>query len=128
MALHPVPNVAVSFARTCAVWIFSIAFWTLYLVLEIVTLRLLADRLFVGSARWWATWSLWLVGAKLDFPHEDPMIEPEARILICNHQSGLDLLWGGLICPARPLAIGKKELIWIPLVNVLWWSLRFIRI
>ncbi|HTL11344.1 MAG TPA: lysophospholipid acyltransferase family protein [Bdellovibrionota bacterium] len=139
MALHPVQNVAVTrpsslaadgvaFVRTCAVWTFSITFWTLYLTVEVLTLRQLPDRWFVGCVRWWAARALWLVGARLDFPLEDPMVEPEARVLICNHQSGLDLLWGGLICPARPLAIGKKELIWIPLVNVLWWALRFIRI
>jgi 1-acyl-sn-glycerol-3-phosphate acyltransferase len=49
-------------------------------------------------------------------------------VVVCNHQSTLDLPWGGTICPPRPVTIGKKEVVFIPILNLIFWALDFIRV
>lgn len=79
--------------------------------------------------RGWGVGGLKLAGIRVILDNECPYADrPEARVVICNHPSALDLLWGAAICPPRPLAIGKKELIFVPIINWAWWMLRFRRI
>ena len=46
------------------------------------------------------------------------------RVCICNHQSTLDIIWFSAVCPPRLGGVGKKELKWVPLLNVMWWVLK----
>ncbi|MCC7441743.1 MAG: 1-acyl-sn-glycerol-3-phosphate acyltransferase [Bdellovibrionales bacterium] len=113
---------------TIAVWVFAAIFWSGFLSLYLLALRQLPDRWFVWASRFWASASLRLIGIRLEVNRPNPWDEAAPRVIICNHQSGLDLIWGAGMCPARVLAIGKKEVIWVPIVNVIWWAFRFIRI
>jgi 1-acyl-sn-glycerol-3-phosphate acyltransferase len=45
--------------------------------------------------------------------------------VIVNHQSTLDIVWFCAITPNRLGAVGKRELIWVPIFNLSWWALRF---
>jgi 1-acyl-sn-glycerol-3-phosphate acyltransferase len=65
-----------------------------------------------------------ILGIKLTLKDAWPFKEDEARVVIINHQSTLDIIWFCAICPNRPGAVGKRELIWIPFINLGWWAFR----
>ena len=68
------------------------------------------------------------MGVKLEIVGPDLLTERKARVVVMNHQSTLDMAWMSAIIPPAPLVIGKKELIYIPMINLAWWAVRFIRI
>ena len=41
-----------------------------------------------------------------------------------NHQSTLDIVWFSAIAPNRMGGIGKKEIRWVPFLNIAWWALH----
>jgi 1-acyl-sn-glycerol-3-phosphate acyltransferase len=114
--------------RTVVAWFFAAIAWVSLLILHMLCFKRLPDRVFTGIARASGRITLAIVGIRLELLNESTVSDRAPRVLICNHQSGLDLLWGAAISPPRPLAIGKRELKYIPLVNLLWWGLDFIRI
>lgn len=114
--------------RTTLVWVFSAAFWLLFTVVHVVTLRSMPESWVAALIRGWARTSLVIAGIRMEVEGEHTFREPGARVVICNHESGLDILWcAAFTCPGA-LGIGKKEVIWVPLLNLAWWGLRFIRI
>ena len=42
-------------------------------------------------------------------------------IYMANHQSGIDLVTIGMLCPTHTLLVGKKELLWIPFFGAYFW-------
>lgn len=75
--------------------------------------------------RTWGRVSLWLVGIRLEIEGSVVLEHAEPRLYVVNHPSALEVLWGAAVCPPRPLAIGKRELIFIPVINLVWWALGF---
>jgi 1-acyl-sn-glycerol-3-phosphate acyltransferase len=43
---------------------------------------------------------------------------PGPRVIVFNHQSALDMLWIASIAAPAPMALGKKEIAWVPIVNL----------
>ena len=43
-------------------------------------------------------------------------------VYVANHQSGFDVVTFGALFPQRTLAVGKKEVIWIPFFNLIFLS------
>lgn len=53
------------------------------------------------------------------------MNQREPRILLFNHTSTLDIFVMGSLFAVGGTAIGKKELAYIPFLNVTWWAMGF---
>ena len=62
----------------------------------------------------------WLIGMKVLIKNEDRLRANQPCIFIGNHQSNFDILTHGCCYPPRTVAIGKKELIWIPFFGILF--------
>lgn len=45
----------------------------------------------------------------------------EQVVYMANHQSGIDLVTIGMLCPSHTLLVGKKELFWIPFFGLYFW-------
>ena len=112
-------------------WTLTLTFWTVLIVLNYVSLNGILgrkrDRLH-RITRWWGSSALRVLGMPIRSEVRAPLDTTEARVVVCNHQSALDLIWGATICPPRPLVIGKKEVLFIPIINLIFFAFHFIRI
>lgn len=114
--------------RVLAAWFFTGIYWIAVALVQAATLKRL-PRMWVHEVmRFWGRSVLRLLGLELRILNESTMEERAARVMVFNHQSALDMCWVAAIFPPAPLAIGKKQLIWVPFVNLAWWALDFIRI
>jgi len=120
--------VVIMFFRACAAWIFIAVYWIVVLIIHLATLRGIPDEWLAPMIRFWARTVLWIVGIKLESVNESTLQGRAPRVVIVNHQSALELVWGAAIIPPGFLAIGKKEIIYVPVMNLIWWGLRLIRI
>lgn len=114
--------------RSLVAWTFTAAYWSLLLAAYLVTLKRLPPEEVAAAIRLWGRATAALLGVAIVFDNDCPFLERGARVIVVNHQSGLDLLWGAAICPPAPLAIGKREIVYVPIFNAIWWALDFIRI
>ena len=103
---------------------FFILFLCVTLVFSVLTWRKWNLRLSGPVLRFLGRSCLKILGTPLRLKDPWPFTEDEARVVIINHRSTLDVLWFAAICPNRVGAIGKKELIWIPFMNLGWWAFR----
>lgn len=69
-----------------------------------------------------------ILGIRVEFLNSSTISNRQARVVICNHQSALDIALGAVICPPAILAIGKKEVVFIPVLNLIWAAFDFIRV
>lgn len=54
-------------------------------------------------------------------------VETQApRVVVCNHQSALDMMWMASIIAPAALTFGKRQLVYVPFVNLAWWVLGFV--
>lgn len=51
-----------------------------------------------------------------------------SRVVVSNHQSALDMVVGAALAPEGVVVVAKKEIAYIPFINLGWWALDFIRI
>ncbi len=114
--------------RLGMVWGLSIPFWSILLAIHFLLLKRTPSALLARSIRFWGRASLGILGIRLVLETESTLAGRAPRVAVNNHQSGLDLLWAAAICPEAPLGIGKRELIWFPMLNLIWWGLDFIRV
>ncbi len=70
--------------------------------------------------RWYAFGVLPLLKVKIKIEGEENLTAHQPCIYVANHQSALDVPVFSKIYPKKTVAIGKKELIWIPLFGILF--------
>lgn len=119
---------ALAFLGYVLAWVVTAVWWGSFIVLSLITAKRLTDRLFPPVAHAWGRALLRLVRVELRQLNPTTLQGRAPRVVVINHQSLLDGLWGATIVPPGALAIGKKEIIHIPVVNVLWWLLDFVRV
>lgn len=112
--------------RLLAAWAFTLAYWLALSVLLTLSLKRLPASFVQKTLRFWGRCALRLIGVRLELQNESTLEDRAPRVLVFNHQSALDMLWTSALCPPAPLAIGKKEIAWIPAINLAWWALDFI--
>jgi 1-acyl-sn-glycerol-3-phosphate acyltransferase len=61
-----------------------------------------------------------IIGLKVVINHPERLSQYQPCIFIGNHRSLFDILTHALCFPPRTVAIGKKELIWIPFFGILF--------
>lgn len=64
---------------------------------------------------------LWVMGLKLEIRDHHKMNENHPAVFIANHQNTLDLFVHGSLQRVPAVAIGKKELKWIPFFGWIFW-------
>lgn len=114
--------------RTIIAWCFSLIYWFIVISVYGLSLRSLPDRFVHAAIHLWGKVTLKILQIQVELVNSNTMLDAKPRVVIMNHQSVLDLVAGACICPPSPLAIGKKEVVYIPIINLIWWGLRFIRI
>ncbi len=109
-------------------WLFTFIYWAVAIFFFLATFNQLTDFLLIPALRFWARTCLLLVRVRVELVNPCNFTGPEPRVVICNHQSMLDILWGCLVLPPGAMAIGKREMIFVPIINILWWLMKNIRI
>lgn len=119
---------ATSILRSILCWLIVAVYWSAFILIYGLTLKKLPNRWVTSTIRFWGHLLLWVAGIKLRLDNPSTLEDRRCRVVVVNHQSALDILWGAAIIPEGALAIGKKEVIYIPFLNLLWWLFGFIRI
>lgn len=112
------------YGRCTVVWLFTAAFWPIVLLLHALTAGRLGQPWY--AMRFWGHASLRLCGIRLVIENASPFDVPGGRVVIVNHQSTLDMLSGAAVVPRGVLAIAKKELVFVPVLNLAWWAFGFV--
>jgi 1-acyl-sn-glycerol-3-phosphate acyltransferase len=115
-------------ARSILAWLFTAIYWPVVLTVHALTFKRLGHRWTTGEIHIWGRSVLRILGIYLIELNSSPITERQARVVIINHQSALDLVWPAAICSPAPIAIGKKEVIFVPIINLCWWLLDFVRV
>lgn len=114
-------------ARSIAAWAVTAVFWTFMFLLQAAALRRLPAAFLQKAMRLWAGLVLWILAIRLEF--EGAALEtPAPRVIVFNHQSILDTMLAAAIAPPGVLAVGKKEILYVPFVNLAWWALGFMMV
>jgi 1-acyl-sn-glycerol-3-phosphate acyltransferase len=114
--------------RVLAAWIVTIVYWPIVLLIYVLSFKQLPHRFTTGAIRLWGKSLLWLLGIRLECVNESTLADRQGRVVIINHQSALDVLWTAATAAPAAMAIGKKEVIFIPIINLAWWALGFVRV
>lgn len=114
--------------RTFSAWCFTCIFWIPSLFLYVLILRRIPDEYVHAGIHFWAKTTLKILSIRIEFMNQSTLADRRPRVIICNHQSALDILWGAFIAPPSLLVIGKREIAFVPVFNLVWWAFKFIRI
>jgi 1-acyl-sn-glycerol-3-phosphate acyltransferase len=114
----------IAITRTLIAFCFFAVYITSFFIFSVLTLRRWNLRLSGPMLRFYGRTTLKILGLPLVLVNEWPFGEDEARVVIVNHQSSLDVVWFCAVCPGRMGTVGKRELIRVPVLNLAWWSLR----
>jgi 1-acyl-sn-glycerol-3-phosphate acyltransferase len=113
-----------SIIRSAVAFSFFIVFVLCFFIWSLITLRHWNVEISSPLLKYWSRITLWMLGIQINIEGDWPFGDETCRICICNHQSTLDIIWFCAICPPRLGSVGKKELKWIPVLNLVWWSLK----
>lgn len=114
--------------RAIMAWLFTAAFCTFLALVQVVMLRRTPPRVNQRLVRWWARTVFAIIGVRLELLNENTMETQASRVFVCNHQSALDMVWMAAVTPPAPIAIGKKEIAWIPFINLGFWAMEYLYI
>ena len=117
-----------SLLRTIVAWLFTACFCVGLALVQAACLRRAPTKLKQGLVKWWARTVLSILGVRLVIENESTMETQTSRVCVFNHQSALDLVWLAAICPPAPVAIGKKEIAWVPFINLGFWAMEYLYI
>ncbi len=117
-----------SLSRVLIAWVFTIVYWPVVVFAYVLSFKSFPESWVTGSIRFWGKAILSILGIRLELVNENPMTDRRGRVVIINHQSALDILWTAAIAPPASMAIGKKEVIFIPIINLAWWAFGFVRV
>lgn len=111
--------------RSGTAFLFFSVYVFLLLIFSLLTWRRFNQRLSGKMLRFFGRSMLKILGIPLILKNEWPFAEDEPRVVIVNHQSTLDIIWFCAVTPNRLGTVGKREIAWVPVLNVAWWSFRF---
>ena len=114
----------IAMIRSLITIIFFASYLSVFIIFSVLTFRRWSLRLTGPYLRFFGRASFKILGVELSFKTDWPFTHDQPCVIIVNHQSTLDVLLAASICPNRVGAIGKKELIWVPFMNLAWWSMR----
>jgi 1-acyl-sn-glycerol-3-phosphate acyltransferase len=115
-------------ARVLVAWVFTAVFWTLMFLLQAAALRRLPAAFLQKSMRLWGRTVLRILAIRLEFEGDGALETQAPRVIVFNHQSALDLMLAAVTAPPGVLAVGKKEIKFVPFINLAWWALGFMTV
>ncbi len=115
-------------ARALVGWIFTAVLWTSVFLLQIVTLRRMPPAFLQHSMRFWGRTMLKIAGIRLVLEGDSTLETRAPRVIVFNHQSALDMMLTAAVSAPGMLAVGKKEIVFVPFVNLAWWALGFMTV
>jgi len=101
----------------------AVIFWVLltsvlYLFVSLFTFK--RRTVFAETVNFLARGVFPILGIKIEVQGREYLTQCQPCVFIGNHQSALDVAIYGEICPLNTVAIGKKEIAWIPLFGWLF--------
>lgn len=114
--------------RLWLTWFLTCVFWTPVLLIYLGTFRILPEIWFIRLINFWGYFSLWLMGVKLVLVNESPFKGKAPRVAVVNHHGTLDILWSAAITPPGAMGLGKKEVLYLPVINLAWIAMRFVTV
>jgi 1-acyl-sn-glycerol-3-phosphate acyltransferase len=132
----PAALTPVVLARNLVALAWTVLCFLLVSVVAIGSVGLLAAPLASTFPRLWGRTVLAILGVRVTFVGEERLADIRAGrvgpswpcVMVTNHQSTLDVPLAGLLGPRYPLVMGKAELRYLPVFNLLWWAIgqRFV--
>jgi len=106
-------------------WGFAAVLLTAAFLFTVATLRVGVRRYSNRIARLVGRTVLALQGIELVVEHAERLADRRARIVLLNHTSQLDLFIFAALFPPGGSAVGKKEILWVPLIGWCFWAFGF---
>jgi len=103
--------------------LFAVVFWTFLTSIIFLWVALFSKQrasVFAKTVNFLALGIFPILGIKLNIEGEENLTVCHPCIFIGNHQSALDVAIYGAMCPPNTVAIGKKEIAYIPLFGWLF--------
>jgi 1-acyl-sn-glycerol-3-phosphate acyltransferase len=114
--------------RTLVAWLFTSVYWTLVTLLQVLTFKRISKVSVAWMVRFWATSTLKILGIRIELTNPSTVEGRASRVNVSNHQSGLDLIVGAALSPEGIVVVAKKEIAYVPFINLGWWAFDFLRI
>lgn len=115
-------------ARAVVGWAFTAILWTLVFALQLATLRSLPAGVLQWAMRFWGRTMLKIAGIRLELEGESTLETRAPRVIVFNHQSAVDMMLTAAVAAPGMLAVGKREIVFVPFVNLAWWALGFMTV
>jgi 1-acyl-sn-glycerol-3-phosphate acyltransferase len=106
-------------------WGFAAVVLTAAFLFAVATLRVGVRRYSHRIARLVGRTMLALQGIELVVEHAERLADRRPRIVLLNHTSQLDLFIFAALFPPGGSAVGKKEILWVPLIGWCFWAFGF---
>lgn len=109
-------------------WLYTSVFWSVVPLVQLVTFKKIPEVLVARALRSWASLTLKILGVQVELTNPSTIEGRASRVNISNHQSGLDMIVGAALSPEGIVVVAKKEIIYVPFINLGWWALDMLRI
>lgn len=109
-------------------WIFTAVYWTPIIVLTLLTGGAFANETLGPAGRGWGKGLLWLCGVRVVLDNPTTLRGRRGRVVLLNHASNLDIIWCASLAPTAPNGIGKRGLLLLPFINLVFLAFRMILI
>ena len=109
------------FRMICAI-VFSIVLLSTALLISLLTIQIFAVPLWYRVARLWGKGCLWIMGVRIIEENQSTLQGQQARVVMFNHESVLDILWLCAISPPAFSTVTKNLFRFIPLINLAFWA------
>lgn len=107
-------------------WIFAGVYISLLTIFTILTFGRFIEKTNHIVCQTWGKVLMKLGGFTYEIAGKELALHDQKGIIIFNHSSTLDTLILTLCLPKGGTVIGKKELKYVPFINLAWWSLGFL--
>ena len=113
--------------RLIAFWIFSALYTVFVTAFTVVTFKMFNTFLVSKIITFWGFCARLFFDLSVEVEGEEHLegIEKNKSIFIFNHSSTADPFLVARVYPSNGRTIGKREIIYIPFFNLVWWALDF---
>ncbi len=107
-------------------WTFTVLFTVSVVIVSFVTLGRASRRVLPAMLRFWGRWALVIQGVRLTIEGLENMTGEAPRIATFNHVSTLDAMIIPVLTPPGGVSAVKRELLYIPFVNMAVYLMGFL--
>ncbi len=111
--------------RLIAFALFSAVYTPLVVLFSLVTFGRFTRYTTKPFCSWYSRLSMKILAISVEIEGEENVVDEGKGLFLFNHASNLDFFVGSYCMPSLGMPIGKRELIYIPFINIGWWALGF---